>query len=120
MRHFCFLRAYGVRMSHPLKFKHRIAVYRGASIHYVAPAAAEHLLDSGLAVVRQKHAKVIAEIELTAAANGLEQGQVGADQLGLRPGSFGIREETLPSGLWCYAHRKPWHEVVPKLSVGVS
>jgi hypothetical protein len=95
-----------------IRFKHRVAVYRGASVYHVAPAAAEHLLDSGLAVVRQKHAKVIAEIELTAAASGYKQGTVGADQLGLRPGSFGIREETLPSGLWCYDHRNPWSQVV--------
>jgi hypothetical protein len=98
-------------MSAP-KFRHRVAVYRNASVYYVAPAAAQHLLASGLAVVRQKAAKVIAEIELTRAATGYQQGQVGADQLGLRPGSFGIRTEVLDSGR-CFAHNNPWHEVAP-------
>jgi hypothetical protein len=96
-----------------IKFKHRVAVYRrhSDSVYHVAPAAAEHLLASGLATVRQKAAKVIAEIELTDAATGYQQGQVGADQLGLRPGSFGIRVEDLPCGLWCYDHRNAWHKV---------
>jgi hypothetical protein len=101
------------------KFKHRVAVYRGASVYYVGPAAALHLLDSHLATVRQKAAKVIAELELTAAANGCEQGQVGADRLGLRPGSFGIAVEQLESSR-CYSHRNPWEQVVPKLLLGVS
>jgi hypothetical protein len=92
------------------KFKHRVAVYRGASVYYVGPAAALHLLDSHLATVRQKAAKVIAEIELTAAASGHEQGQVGADQLGLRPGSFGIRVEQLDAGR-CFSHNYSWPEV---------
>jgi hypothetical protein len=58
---------------------------------------------------------VITEIELTNAAVGYIQGQVRADQLGLRPGSFGIRVETFPSGLSCFDHRNPWHEVARRV-----
>jgi hypothetical protein len=29
----------------------------------------------------------------------------------LRPGSFGIRVETFPSGVFCFDHRNPWHQV---------
>jgi hypothetical protein len=29
----------------------------------------------------------------------------------LRPGSFGIRVETFPSGVFCFGHRNPWHQV---------
>jgi DUF1680 family protein len=98
-----------------LKFKmaHRVAVYRGASVFYRAPAAAQHLLDSQLATVRKRVAKVITEIELAPEATGYMQGQVRADQLGLRAGSFGIRVETFPSGLSCFDHRNVWEQVVP-------
>ena len=97
------------------RFAHRVAVHRGAAVYYKSSAAAEHLLDSGLATVRKKASKVITEIELTNAAVGYIQGQVRADQLGLRPGSFGIRVETFPSGLSCFNHRNPWHEVARRV-----
>jgi len=93
------------------RFAHRVAVHRGAAVYYKSSAAAEHLVDSGLATVRKKASKVITEIELTNAATGYIQGQVQANQLGLRPGSFGIRVETFPSGVFCFNHRNPWHQV---------
>jgi hypothetical protein len=93
------------------KFKHRVAVHRGEFVYYVAPAAALHLLDSRLATIRQKRRKVISAIELTAGANGLSQGRIGLEELGLQPGSFGIGIDQLESGR-CYRHNNPWHQVV--------
>ena len=90
------------------RFSHRVATYRGGAVLYKSPAAAGHLVDSGLAVVRKKVAKTITEIELTDLAIGYRQGQAAVDRLGLRPGSFGIREETFPSGIFCYSHRNHW------------
>lgn len=94
------------------RMAHRVAVYRGASVYYRAPAAAQHLLDARLATVRKRVAKVITEIELAPAAIGYIQGQVRADQLGLHAGSYGIRVETFPSGLSCFDHRNVWDQVV--------
>ena len=96
------------------RFKHRVAVYSGAALHYCAPGAAEHLLDAGLAVVRQRSTKVISSIELTKQANGCAQGQTDANRLGLRAGSFGICVETFASGVSCYKHGKVWEEVKPR------
>jgi len=94
-----------------MKFVRKVAVHRGAALYYQTPAAAEHLLNAGLATVRQKTARVISAIELTSLAVGYIQGQVAANKLGLRPGSFGIRVESFPSGVFCFDHRNPWHEV---------
>jgi len=91
-----------------------VRVHRGEASYYVAPAAAEHLLHAGLATVRQKHQKVIANIELTREAIGWQSGQIAADQLGLRPGSFGIRVEHFPSGTQCYAHNDHVEVVKPR------
>ena len=96
------------------RFSHRVAVHRGAAVYYKTSGAAEHLVDSGLATVRKKVSKVITEIDLTDAATGYTQGQVEANRLGLRPGSFGIRVETFPSGVFCFDHRNPWHQVAAK------
>ena len=96
-----------------LKMAHRVAVYRGAAVYYRAPAAAQHLLDAGLATVRKRVARVITEIELNAAASGYRQGQARVDRMGLQPGSFGIRIETFPSGVSCFAHGNAWNKVVP-------
>ena len=93
------------------RFAHRVAVHRGFAVEYKSSAAAAHLLDSGLATVRKKVSKTITEIELTNLATGYVQGQARANQLGLRPGSFGIRVETFPSGVFCFDHRNPWHQV---------
>jgi hypothetical protein len=84
------------------RFKRRIAVHRGEAVFYAAPASAMHLLDSGLAAIRTKTGKVISAISLTGAATGYVQGQAKLDQLGLQPGSFGIRTEPLDSGHRCY------------------
>jgi hypothetical protein len=96
------------------RFKRRIAVHRGEALFYAAPAAVMHLLDSGLATVRAKKGKAICAIDLTAEATGFVQGQAKLDQLGLRPGSFGIRTEYLDSGYRCYEHRNAWDGVIPK------
>jgi hypothetical protein len=96
------------------RFKRRIAVHRGEAVFYRAPAAAMHLLDSGLATVRTKTGKLISAINLTAEATGFVQGQAKLDQLGLRPGSFGIRSEYLDSGHRCYQHRNAWDSLIPK------
>jgi hypothetical protein len=96
------------------RFKRRIAVHRGEAVYYEAPAAAMHMLDSGLAAIRTKTGEVISAINLTGAAIGWEQGQAKLDQLGLQPGSIGIRTETLDSGHWCYQHRNAWDGVIPK------
>ena len=96
------------------RFKRRIAVHRGEAVFYAAPAAAMHLLDSGLATIRAKTGKLISAINLTAEATGFEQGQAKLDQLGLRPGSFGIRAEHLDSGHQCYQHRNAWDGVIRK------
>ena len=96
------------------RFKRRIAVHRGEAVFYAAPATAMHLLDSGLAAIRTKTGKVISAISLTGAAIGWVQGQARLDQLGLQPGSFGIRTETLDSGHRCYQHRNAWDGVIPK------
>jgi hypothetical protein len=96
------------------RFAHRVAVHRGASLFYKSSAAAEHLVDSGLATVLKKTSQTITAIELTNAATGYIQGQVRANQLGLRPGSFGIRVESHPSGVFCFSHRNPWDQVVPR------
>jgi hypothetical protein len=93
------------------RFAHRVAVHQGFAVFYKPPAAAQHLIDSGLAKVRRKAAKVIVEIELTSAATGYMQGQVGLNCLGLRPGSFGIQVERYESGR-CFAHRYCWASVV--------
>ena len=96
------------------RFKRRIAVHRGEAVYYTAPAAVMHLLDSGLATIRAKTGKLISAINLTGEASGYEQGQAELDQLGLRPGSFGIRTEYLDSGYRCYQHRNAWDGVIPK------
>jgi hypothetical protein len=79
-----------------------------------APAAATHLLDSGLAIIRTRTGEAISAIGLTGAAIGWVQGQARLDQLGLQPGSFGIRTESRDSGHRCYQHRKAWDGVIPK------
>jgi hypothetical protein len=101
-------------MPKPRRFKRRVAVYRGGGeLYYAAPAAAAHLLDSGLATVRQKSSKVIGEIQLGGAADGNAGGRVELDRLELRPGSYGIRREHLElSGHLCFSHRRPWDEVI--------
>ena len=96
------------------RFKRRIAVHRGEAVFYAAPATAMHLLDSGLAAIRNKMGEVISAISLTGAAIGWVQGQAKLDQLGLQPGSFGIRTESLDSGHRCYQHRNAWEGVIPK------
>ena len=100
-------------MSRIRRFKRRVAVYRGGDVaYYSAHAAAAHLLDSGLARVRQRTDKVIAEIELLQPADGSLEGRVEPNQLGLKPGSYGIQRELLDrNGHWCYGHRHPWSEV---------
>jgi hypothetical protein len=97
-----------------MRFKRRIAVHRGEAVYYVAPAAAMHMLDSGLAAIRTKAGEVISAISMTGAAIGWEQGQARLDQLGLQPGSIGIRTEILDSGHRCYQHRNAWDGVIPK------
>jgi hypothetical protein len=101
-------------MPKPRRFKRRVAVYRGAEdVFYAAPAAAAHLLDAGLATVRQKSAKVIGEILLGGAADGSACGRIDISRLELRPGSFGIRREHLEvSGHLCFSHRRSWDEVI--------
>jgi len=95
------------------RFSHRVAVFRGASVIYKTSAAAEHLLDSGLATVRKTASRTITELEFTAAATGWRQGQVRPNQLGLHSGSFGIRVEAFASGVFCFNHRNPWYQVRP-------
>ena len=56
------------------RYSHRVAVYRGSAIFYKSSAAADHLIDCGLAIIRKKAAKSVVEIELTRAANGLHAG----------------------------------------------
>jgi len=96
------------------RFKRRIAVHRGEAVFYAAPATAMHLLDSGLAAIRTKMGDVISAISLTSAAIGWVQGQAKLDRLGLQPGSFGIRTESLDSGHRCYRHGNAWDGVIPK------
>jgi hypothetical protein len=95
------------------RFAHRVAVYRGgsAAMFYKSSAAAAHLIDAGLATVRKKASKAIIEIELTNAATGYVQGQVRIEQLGLRPGSFGIQIERFASSR-CFAHRDHWPQLL--------
>jgi hypothetical protein len=95
------------------RFKRRIAVHRGEAVFYAAPAAVMHLLDSGLATIRAKTGKLISAVDLTAEATGFVQGQAELNQLGLRPGSFGVRTEYLDSGYRCYQHRNAWDSVIP-------
>jgi hypothetical protein len=96
------------------RFKRRIAVHRGEAVFYVAPAAAMHMLDAGLAAIRTKAGEVISAISMTGAAIGWVQGQADLDRLGLQPGSFGIRTEGLDSGHRCYQHRNAWDGVIQK------
>jgi hypothetical protein len=93
------------------RFAHRVAVHHGNAVYYKAAAAAAHLVDSGQATVRSKVSRTITAIEMTALAIGYMQGQMRADRLGLRPGSYGIRIENLASGFRCFDHRNPWHQV---------
>jgi hypothetical protein len=93
------------------RFAHRVAVYRGAAVFYKSAGAAAHLIDCGLAKVRKKRAKAVVEIELTNAATGYVQGQVRIEQLGLRPGSFGIQIERLAS-CRCFGHRHYWPQLL--------
>jgi hypothetical protein len=82
-------------------------------VYYKSAAAAAHLVQSGLATVRRKAAGIVMEIDLTNFAIGYIQGQVALNRLGLHPGSFGIRTETFPSGVFCYEHRNAWEQVAP-------
>jgi hypothetical protein len=101
-------------MSKVRRFKRRIAVHRGEAVFYVAPAAAMHTLDAGLAAIRTKAGEVISAISMTGAAIGWVQGQEKLDRLGLQPGSIGIRIESLDSGHRCYQHRNAWDGLIPK------
>jgi hypothetical protein len=93
------------------RFAHRVAVHHGHAVYYKAAGAAAHLVDSGQATVRSKVSMTVTAIEMTAVAIGYTQGQMRVDRLGLRPGSYGIRTETFPSGFHCFDHRNPWHQV---------
>jgi hypothetical protein len=96
------------------RFAHRVAVYRNTACFYKSPAAAAHLVDSGLAIVRKKASKVIIEIELTNAATGYVQGCVRIEQLGLRDGSFGIQIERF-GFCRCYAHQYAWDSLTHQI-----
>ena len=97
-------------------FIHNVAIYRGSAFFYRAAAAAEHLLNAGLAVVKRRRGAKITEIELTPLAIGWMQGTVDPARLGLHPGSYGIIVEILgQSGRHCFNHRRYWPEVIPTM-----
>jgi hypothetical protein len=94
------------------KFRHRVAVHRADFVAYAAPALAAYLLDTGRAIVLWRQSKVITAIRLNARADGNIEDRIALQELGLQPGSFGIRVETFSNGLWCYGHKHPWDELL--------
>lgn len=92
-----------------LRFRHRVSVISptGRLIGYGGAALIVPLLESGRAVVeRMSDSRQVSAVRL------IEHVAVALNALGLRPGSFGVREVQAESGRCYYEHRRAWHEVV--------
>lgn len=62
---------------------------------------AAHLVTTGRAIVEEKRGKLVERIRLTLC-------NLASHQLGCRPGSFGIRRESLECGGQIFQHKGTW------------